>query len=293
MVSFASTDGQRLSTLLFGGLFALVSMLGSATATDVDRRLSMIANARRVSVEEVAADPTVYTEKVFHLTEEEARERYGDIPPRPGKAKWSGTGVERHVNVTAFEHAEDRKRQALGYTGYSNWDDDVFLAFWDDTCQEDREDYCGVIACPNSNSGYSEGLEFSTTFSVSLDTSLTDVITLSLGIEKTVTTSEGFHAEVRGGDVGDPNSCCKRLWTRKNIQWHKGTLYKDYYRQYVVNGIPSGPAEKIETESTPNIEIRSGGLDDDGFLGFTTGSTACWDESAGCGDQTDFCDGQC
>ena len=269
----------------------LVGLLGVTQATDVDRRLSTIANARRLNVRDVAADPTIYNERVWRMTEAEAREKY-DVPPRPGNATWSGIGVERHVNTTAFFES-DRRRQAGGFTGYTYFDDDVFLSFWEDVFQEDLQHYCGVIACPNSNAGFYEGLSYTTTFSVNLDVPLQNVITLSLGIEFSVSTSEGFSAEVRGGDKGDPNACCKRLWTMKTIQWHKGTLYKDHYKQYVVNGIPSGQPEKTDTESTPNIEIRSGGLDGDGWLGYTTGSTACWDESAGCGDQTSFCQGQC
>lgn len=150
-----------------------------------------------------------------------------------------------------------------------------------------------MIACPNANSGYSEGLTYAATFSAGIDATLYGPITASLSIEMSVSTSEGFHAEVRGGDAGDPNACCKRLWTMKNVQWNMGTLCKDHYRHYLVNGIPIGPPELTRTDSTPNVEVKSGGLDGDGWLRYTSGSTPCWDESAECGDQTDFCQDQC
>lgn len=82
MTSTRTATGERQPTLLLGGLMVLISMLGVTQATNVDRRLSTIANPRPGSVQDVASNPTIYTERVWRMTEAEARARY-DVPERP------------------------------------------------------------------------------------------------------------------------------------------------------------------------------------------------------------------
>jgi hypothetical protein len=276
-------------SLILVGLSTLLSSLSLTQASLIDDDLETIASWRHVSVEDVMKDTSAYTQSIGRISEAEARAGNSLIGPPPSiNATWSGISVNRTIYPGAIS-ASDRRRQAYGPVETVT---EEFQSYWDWVEPEPPVHHCGTIACPYANAGIYDGLSVSTEFSLSLSATFQSVIVAAIGVKWTTTTSEGFSAEVSGGRHGE-EACCKRLWTSRNIQHHQGTMYQNFYVTQMVNGRPAEGPTLVRTERTDNIIIKSGGLNNDGWLGYTAGSTACWDESAGCGNQVGNCNGQC
>jgi hypothetical protein len=190
-------------------------------------------------------------------------------------AEWLGISITRTLHIDALMNSTPptlTRRQGCYPFEYQT---ESFLAFWGGDWQTDWRAWCDVVVYKGGSAQMCQTIGESTRFNIGVSAGWRNIITAKLGYEREWTSTNGYCFGL-SSDCG-----CKRLWTQNNMQWSKGTMYTDTWRQTMCQYGPAGQAQKIRTDRVDNINVDAG-KKVNGLLSVSAGGSPCRDGPSNC-----------